>query len=314
MKRKTVGVFRMLLPVVMKKIHPDLFIQHGEEVRETNAECTKTIMALWRDLETLEEKVSGMHGRSLLLPPALDKQYRLKCFARKEEDELVRIASVVDIPTDFHCRAPLAQTTAVKHMAIVCRQLEPFLHKLGIREPFKELQFGGRSISGSGGGSVPGLVENDGFAPKSAVDALRKTTEKRLAELQMRESQYRDREGLGEVGWRAGAPPGAWYDMISDVRRFLGSGNVVVKSLSPAEEVKSLQHLEKFLIEYGAVMNFSMDEWWRAILVLDGHASEHSVNHEKGRVIVHIPAQFKNKILLRFFRENVDMTEATTYF
>ena len=320
---KTVDSFRLLLPAVMKEIHPDLYVAEDKEVRVANAECTKILMGLWRELEELERKVNDMQRHTLLLPPALEKRYVLKCFSRNtmatgdDATELVVVNCVVEVPPDLHRRAPLAQKKAIRHVASICRQLDPFLRKLGIEDPFKDFKLGGsgeviHAGSGQNSKARKGRKDNGGFmgigdTPLEEVGTLMRQAGLRAAELNALE-ELELHNSFGLVTSRKGrkGTKKDYLGLVHDVKRFLGSGNVVVKNLSTVEEVKVLQRLETFLIENGSIMHFSIDEWWRAIFVLDGMATTFSVSQEKGkRIIIKFPAQFKHGSLIRFVRDHV---------
>ena len=307
------GIFRLMLPAVMKCIHPDLYLAYGKDVQGINAECTKNIIGLWRSLQEMEEKITKAHRHGLILPPVLASSYSLKCFVEDESAKsgLRRVSLDLKVPPELMNRAPLRLLKSRELMTFVCRQLIPFLRELQIDVSPMEKNLATIDAEMSNGSNMGGegrrRRDGDGFG-SDLTERLQLRVQERMSELNAQNTidwNYMDTyDSMSLQG----------DDLQREVKRFIASGNVLIRRQSTLEEVRALQRLEKFFLSYGNEIQFSIDEWWRAIFVLDGASSDYSAENVDGRVILSIPATFKNKHLLRFLLNEVDLTVADYYF
>jgi hypothetical protein len=127
------------------------------------------------------------------------------------------------------------------------------------------------------------------------------------------------------------------------------SGNVLIKDLEPEKEQRAMKTLRSFLIDYGALVNFSTKRWRSVVIIIidkssvpKASKSENDKDKDKGKgkesvgmssgqrkaldttgfrcvkegksYLLEIPHTFKIPALLEFVRANLPMTSLLADF
>lgn len=106
---------------------------------------------------------------------------------------------------------------------------------------------------------------------------------------------------------------------MNEVDSYFTMGNVLLQDVSMEKELEVLKKLRQFLLDYGTLLNFRIDQWKNIIIVLKMHPTNNSSGKQRQtaatskysciaddpRYVFTIPTNFKAHILLESFRVNL---------
>ena len=113
-----------------------------------------------------------------------------------------------------------------------------------------------------------------------------------------------------------------------EVDSFFMNGNVMVNNLSLTEEHAALKRLKSFLVDFGDLVNFSLQRWFQVIVVIQSNESalhirgsasppklvSHFEYHsERNFHIVKVPHDFKRRAFLDFLRVKLPVSRHISY-
>ncbi|KAJ1420708.1 hypothetical protein B484DRAFT_399764 [Ochromonadaceae sp. CCMP2298] len=281
---------KVLIPLI-KQLHPDLLAQHSEDVRKRNMACIQNLNDLW---DTIEENVSAMTdlASSLDIRAPLNNRYDLSCFLKQKDIRssqtsvlpdagvLVEKLCVVRVPEGLCQRGSISQRAFVEGISSVLRQQGALFTAIGLENPWLGTPMGtdsSRTKPGQRGG-YGGGQESEAAYRKSASFAQ---LEKHLFERWVTKSSASGGGSHSSLLFAAESRRGQKHlDRIQmrrlcsqDAKTLLQRGQVLVlPPLSPTQEVQAVQHLHSFLVDYGDVLNFSVERWSAVVVVLHLHA------------------------------------------
>ena len=154
--------FRVTLPLILKRIHPDLFRNESDDKVKLNETCVKNLIVLWRKLEIVEDisikfikdKEKGQTGNILMLPTSmkLEDSYKLSCFTKYNPSSIIKnndssenddIFEIKKVDYKFHVPQEYVSKVSVKSLNratnclnIVYDQLTIFLNACKIKHDY----------------------------------------------------------------------------------------------------------------------------------------------------------------------------------
>jgi hypothetical protein len=322
---------KRIFPLLVKQFHPDFFAKESSEVVKVNMLCTRQVTEIWSRLQAINTQLKESEG-SIRLRKPLNISYLFDCYVMRPPDaprmealdeetsrpgatpdakgELVRVICRTKVPLVL---SETGNSFPRKHVQYALEELYEnmgaFLGELGLHEVWK--RGSARNVMRPGRAGARAPPDNQSRAgdeewDRDSYDRLDAQVLERIAELVIRQtSRTRARQGnnLSFTSPRSSVP-GPEGAIDADVQEFIGQGHVCVKGLSKLEEVRAVKNLESFLVKHRIKLNFSMEHWWRVIIILDASCTQYTCRKDSIRTVIEIPASFKAKTLSRCLLEH----------
>ena len=282
---------RRRLPPLLLRIHPDLFLQAPDEVRDTNLRCVQRINELADSLDRLSLSLGRV---SHPLPAHLV----FHCYFRGDTGEALRTARLsISTPRALTRVQSISPSVFSSAVDLTLHRFGGIFEQVGLANPW-EL------------GSASDEDEVELGCPKAAERAIRREAHSRavqfLSERLMRAS-VSSAFSLDRPSKDTEVTPSAELEV--DI--YLKNGNVLIdKGLSPAEEVEAVRRLRSFLVEFSPELGFVARRWWDVIFLLRPPANkEYRCKHVAKRLFIELPCSFKNRRLLDCLIANVPQAQ-----
>ncbi len=258
---------KKLLAPLIKKIHPDFYMNDSDEVHATNLNCLQNINELWESIVSLSRKT--ISGDSISINAPFKLAYALKCFVRIDNEKVVKKERIIKIPIELCTRG---NTIAVARkpglIRKILKQFGQFYIDLNIQNPWEAL-------------ATNALHENksDASIDEFTLDVYEKKAELKILERVIKQS-YRFNNAikqdniynkvddlLNQSGLKTKFNPKFATVTDHEIDVFIRYGNVMSKELPVVEEYHVITKFHKFLKEYAGLINFNLD-YWKSVLVI----------------------------------------------
>jgi len=299
--------FRRLLPLLIKRVHPDLYGSYSQDVRDRNMRCTQTLNEFWDSFEAiLSDHSSSIHTTEIRAP--LNEVYVLSCSLKEKCDEDLAVRStnrlhgvtfILKPPLPLRRRMVIAKNTANVALSTICRDLGKLFLLFGIEGEWI-------TFLASEGISTVVSKTDDIFGDDSMSSShgdLQETIEKKLLEKianiyanRARVSLFADNRNVSSLS--------------DEVNAYIRRGNVLLKDMKVEDEISVVKKFRDTLIDFGHTVNFRLSTWWCVVLIF-APGQAYSIQKASERYIVKVPSDFKAKQLLRSLRTNLPMADLT---
>lgn len=301
--KQSVSLKKLVLPLI-KKIHPDACVNESAEIQKANLICLQTLNELSDKLASVETGVLNKTSTVSVLKP-LTAAYALSFYCSGEsEGPLKRHAVVLSIPQEFTS----AQNVSLQKGRKALRNL--YVGLLGV------LRTAGVEHSTTIDDESTGVHEKKD--DMSAYAGNINISEKTLEDFDFDRKMFDRVTNIVTTGGNSSSLftipdrknqkiPRA---VIASVDKFIYNGNVLVKELSPDEEIKAISRLREFLVDYSLLLNFHPGSWRKVFFILCQSRKKFVRRSELGGEYLLIPSNFKHRALLEFLRVNLSLIRA----
>lgn len=287
---------------MIKRIHPDLYQSHGEEVSATNKRCVQNLYELAEFLRMTDDEYKDNAGKGQQngrVSP-LRTSYCMDFFVENERNETG--GDLKEISTEIKPNKALCEPTILKSNKLdiavqnLKMQLGQVYVKAGLLDPLKRKSMDWATAGRRGGSSGKGRRRDRGAGGIDVAEIDRIIYERIISKRNESIPVPATSKSKASIS-----------RMELEAETFLRSGSVLVQNMSPNDEVLALDRLRVFLVDYGTVLNLSSSSKWSALHVvirdsadtkdMDSYSITTSV--EKKRVVIEIPKDFKVAKLLK---------------
>lgn len=279
-----------LIPLI-KRIHPDLYLRHGEEVSATNKRCVQNLyeLAEFLRLTDREEAEGKQKGRLSPLRASYCMDFYME--SEKQADGLKERISTEIKPNKALCEPSILRNNkldiALQNLKM---QLGQVYTKAGLLDPLKRKS--GMDWGKSGVRRGRSRVER-GIGGIDVAEIDRVIYERVISRRHTADPVHSSKSSRSRMEMEAEA--------------FLRSGSVLLQNMSPIDEVQALDRLRKFLVDYGTVVNLSSTNKRNALhlVIRDSVDTKSADNYkivvapEKNRAVIKIPKDFRTERLLK---------------
>jgi hypothetical protein len=302
-KAPTISMKKMLFPLI-KKIHPDSCATETPAIQRTNLLCLQTLNEMIEKLKTVEREIqTGSSTIDISSPPK--SVYALKFYIASDEGKAIAEHNIVmQVPRDFTVVQSISIGIGRKALKSLYVSIFAVLRTAGVAA---DLQIPNAEESNEQENNTP---EEEG----SHLTDM-KVTEQTLQEYGYDRIMFERMTNMARYG--SGDRFAPLFTMperknqkvpryVKDaVEVYLRQGNVLVRHLTPAEELPAIERLREFLIDYSLLLNFHPGGWRKVYFILNKKKSKYTLKHKAGGDFIIIPANFKHKALLEFIRVNM---------
>ena len=171
---------KKLLAPLVKKIHPDYYMNDGDIVRTTNLSCLQNVNELWESIDALSRK--NTTGDSISITAPFKLAYALKCYVRvdnKGVEKVIKKERMVKVPLELCTRG---NTIAVARkpglIRKILKQFGQFYIDLNVPNPWEA------TTDSATGEESPDSSSND----ELGLDGYEKKMELRMLERAIKHS------------------------------------------------------------------------------------------------------------------------------
>jgi hypothetical protein len=332
----------------LKLVHPDFFSGESEEVRNVNLVCIQNINEIWDSIECIDNDIKEKSGNVIYLVAPFRNEYQMMCYVRNQEnsrDVQLRLVDFKLMVPDALCRKQqLLKTVAATEVQLILVQLGQLFQRAGLTDPWLHMsarkgrasrQHVGASAGTSSSSRGDSTVDDVLFGRyKSDIDYA-------LFERMLQRSAHQN--GAAEAitllftkmsGSRSFQENRKTDKLrVNEIDNYLRNGNLMMLGVPLGSELNVLKRFRLFLLEYGLLVNFSVDTWKDIHFILvqqpphlsskTAHVVAAALHPPKEETIkekqqpsyaftseppvymLQIPANFKVKQLLEFLRVNI---------
>ena len=279
-----------LIPLI-KKIHPDLYHNHGEEVSAVNKRCVQNLYEIAEFLRISESKESK-GGQDRRLSP-LRTSYCMDFYmeGKKEAGGLREIRAEIN-PNKALCESSVIKGNkldiALQNLKI---QLGQIYSKAGLLDPLgrnSDMDDWGKGKHGIRRGRSR-IQKGIGGVEVAEIDRI---IYERI--ISRRYNQFYEQSKSSKS------------KMQQEAESFLRSGSVLVQNMSPIDEVQALDRLKNFLVDYGTFGKLSSGKESALQLVIRDSVDIKGpecypieATAKDNRIVIEIPKDFKAEKLLK---------------
>jgi len=289
--------FKRLIPLLIKRVHPDLFGSYSEEVKNKNLKCAQTLNELMMNFDNIYSSAHNGHDNIISVNYPLNHTYDISASIKSaEEPLLINVSFKINPPKVLCSKSLISRQEANKAFQFIYKDFQKlfeffnsvdewnkFIEKENLNNEFKSKGFDKTS--------------EDRINILETQKLIKDKLDKRIAQILInRKKNY-------HINYK-----GRDMNLLSEVETYFRRGNVLVNNLELLEEIQALQLLRHFFNEHGYLVNFRLETWCNVILII---TVDNIFKTEvlKNRHIVYIPCKFKIKELLEYFRTNLPMAD-----
>ena len=276
---------RRCLGPLIKKMHPDMFVQQNDEVRRVNLVCLQVMNEMLDSIELIQTQCTQRNKGNVSTPlhtvdmrSPLSAQYSLNCYFHqkpgtgKSTVRLVRVVMMTPLELIRRQLVPIAVIKQSIHAFLV--QLAPLHDCAGLSNPFTdEVPIKDNNIRECAPVNINGTVMDDWTANHIAI--LQQQVDVRAFEASIRRLNHMQTASVFDTSRSLAMHAQRrerklqWRRINEEVDVFVSSGGVLMSGdITLAEEFDAVQRLRKFLQDFGADVRFDRCSWSRVVVVV----------------------------------------------
>ena len=318
--------FRVTLPWILKRIHPDLFRNESDDKVKLNETCVKNLIVLWRKLETVEDistkfiidKEKGKSDNVFMLPTSMNLEisYELSCFTKFDPSLVVKndvddqdyndndLSEIKKVDYKFHVPNEFVSKTSFKSLTratnslhAVYDQLTNFLNVCKIKHDYVLLHDVSNDSHDTrdwrrkySNDRIKRSDDHDdtglGLGKMNGNDIMKAVTE-RAMDQKIKMSIGKRRLDAVRDAYIA-ASTYCHHADLSDVEidQLIYSESVMCTGLTTEEEIVALKNLHNFFTTYKDLLYEDGYTWWNVIFIIEKDNRELKIEQMKKNVYI----------------------------